>query len=153
MTDSGPTHTYSSQTLDQLQGAARKLLAQFGHVPCWLLQGPLGAGKTTLVKAICQQLGVQQAVTSPTFGLAQTYLLPRGEQLHHLDLYRLPEDDTATDLALDAGLDHYLTTGRFCLVEWPERVSSLWPRAYLYCKIEHNQETGQRLISAQFHHE
>ncbi|MEO5906363.1 MAG: tRNA (adenosine(37)-N6)-threonylcarbamoyltransferase complex ATPase subunit type 1 TsaE, partial [Saprospiraceae bacterium] len=81
-----------------------------------LLEGELGAGKTTLVKALCQEWGVMNPVSSPTFSLVQEYESPGQGTIYHMDFYRL---DKIQDLE-QIGLDEYLDSGNICLIEWPE---------------------------------
>ena len=81
-----------------------------------LLEGELGAGKTTLVKALCQEWGVMDPVSSPTFSLVQEYHSPSRGEIYHMDLYRLK---VAHDLE-QIGFSEYLDSGNVCLIEWPE---------------------------------
>lgn len=88
-----------------------------------LVYGEMGAGKTTLIKAVCHALGVADEVSSPTFALVNEYQSGRGEAIYHFDLYRL----TAEEEALDFGVDEYLDSGNLCLVEWPEKIVNFLP--------------------------
>ena len=109
--------------LAQLEAVARALLAEAGPRRVWLFGGGLGAGKTTLIKALGWALGVQTVVQSPTYGLVNEYQTATGEPVYHLDCYRLQSEAEA----LDIGLDEYLDSGAYCFVEWPERIETLWP--------------------------
>ena len=89
-------------------------------------EGDLGAGKTTLIKALCQVLGVQDAVSSPTFSLVNEYLAisdTASSTIYHIDLYRLNDEDEA----ISAGIEEHLYSGSICLVEWPQRAPGIIP--------------------------
>ena len=86
-------------------------------------EGEMGAGKTTIVKALCQYLGVKSEVTSPTFALVNEYSAEKIKTLYHFDFYRI---DNPVE-ALDFGLEEYLASGGLCLMEWSEKVSEFLP--------------------------
>ena len=127
------------------QTYARQWLAEL-PARIWLIDGDLGAGKTTLVQAACRALGVQGPVASPTFGLVHTYASPQGP-VHHLDLYRL----RSADEALEAGLAEYLEGPDHCFVEWAERLPELWPAHYLHLHLT-TTAGGQRLAQLDLNH-
>ena len=112
--------------LPQLPAVAQRLLAALPQPGPVAVQGEMGAGKTTLVTALCQLLGAQVAATSPTFTLIQEYPAPTapGGRIYHLDLYRLPPED-ALPQALDLGLTEVLDSGAWCFIEWAERIAPL----------------------------
>ncbi|MDR0954507.1 MAG: tRNA (adenosine(37)-N6)-threonylcarbamoyltransferase complex ATPase subunit type 1 TsaE [Rikenellaceae bacterium] len=83
--------------------------------------GEMGAGKTTLIRAICERLGVQDNVNSPTFSIVNEYRTEAGEPIFHFDFYRIDRPEEA----LDFGSEEYLSSGYRCLIEWPEKVESL----------------------------
>ena len=88
-----------------------------------LFYGPMGAGKTTLIKEIARQLGVNDVTSSPTFSLVNEYLSDTGDTLYHFDFYRIENEEEAYDM----GVEEYLDSGCWCLVEWPEKVENLLP--------------------------
>jgi len=88
-----------------------------------LFYGPMGAGKTTLIKEIARQLGVGDVTSSPTFSLVNEYLSESGDTLYHFDFYRIEEEVEAYDM----GVEEYLDSGCWCFVEWPEKVENLLP--------------------------
>ncbi len=88
-----------------------------------LFYGSMGAGKTTLIKAVCEALGVEDTVTSPTFALVNEYSTANGEPVFHFDFYRIEYLEEAYDL----GYEEYFYSGRLCLVEWPEKIDALIP--------------------------
>ncbi|MEL6358664.1 MAG: tRNA (adenosine(37)-N6)-threonylcarbamoyltransferase complex ATPase subunit type 1 TsaE, partial [Bacteroidota bacterium] len=105
-------------TLDQLPGIARQLLQHAGSQKIWLFEGEMGAGKTTLIKALCVELGVQDTVNSPTFSIVHEYATARGMPVYHFDFYRLQHEEEA--LALDCMA--YFESGYYCFIEWPTKI-------------------------------
>lgn len=120
-----------STHLNQLEEAAQALITYAGSCKVWLLKGELGAGKTTLVKAICKQLGVREHVTSPTFLLINTYYLPSGDPIYHLDAYRLSQEAEIVDM----DYPFYLETGSYCFIEWPQKITQFIQPPYLDIKL------------------
>lgn len=106
----------------ELSTAAETLLKQAGDKRVWLFYGEMGAGKTTLIKAICAALGVQDQTSSPTFSIVNEYLSPEGA-VYHFDFYRIKSEQEAMDL----GYEEYFYSGHYCFVEWPELIPSLIP--------------------------
>jgi tRNA threonylcarbamoyladenosine biosynthesis protein TsaE len=113
-----PTLDY---TLEEINKAAQWLKESIGQHNIIALHGSMGAGKTTLVKAFCELLGVSNAVQSPTFTLVNEYTSTSGKTIYHFDFYRI--DDPAE--ALDIGLYEYLDSGHLCMMEWPEKIEDL----------------------------
>ena len=103
---------------------------------------PMGAGKTTLIKAFIKELGSKDNVSSPTFGLVNEYALENGELLaYHFDFYRL-EDEVE---AMDMGIDDYLTSDSWIFMEWPEKIPNLIPKDVQEITIEILDESTRRL--------
>ena len=109
-----------------------------------LFQGTMGAGKTTLIKALCEQLGVGDRVSSPTFSLVNEYQSPLGT-IYHFDLYRIEQQQEA----LDFGIEEYWDSGAWCFVEWAERIPSLLPASYTEVLITPLDEHTRRLTIVQ----
>ena len=101
-------------TLEDIDIVAKQLIDSFTHSIVAII-GQMGSGKTTLVQAIVSQLGSDEAVSSPTFGLVHEYNIRNGK-IVHMDLYRLKQESELEQL----GFDDYLYTGNLCLIEWPE---------------------------------
>ena len=101
-------------TLEEIDRVAKQLIDSFTH-SIVAMSGQMGSGKTTLVQAIVSQLGSDENVSSPTFGLVHEYNIPNGK-LIHMDLYRLEQQSELEQL----GFDDYISTGNLCLIEWPE---------------------------------
>ena len=127
-------------TLTNLPPLARRLCAAYPEASVWALQGELGAGKTTLIRALCAAWGVRAQVNSPTFTLVQTYDSPQG-LIHHFDLYRL----TSTEELLALDFEHYLDTGYRCLIEWPEIAADYLPNDTVLLKLYHSGVDSRRL--------
>ncbi|WP_127133191.1 tRNA (adenosine(37)-N6)-threonylcarbamoyltransferase complex ATPase subunit type 1 TsaE [Pseudoflavitalea rhizosphaerae] len=111
-----------SFTLDTIHEAARKLWEAAGDRKVFAFHGPMGAGKTTFVHALCDVKEVTSTVGSPTFSIINEYAYPGG-QLYHIDLYRLKDEEEA----IRAGVEDCLYSGNICLVEWPERAEGIFP--------------------------
>jgi len=123
-----------------LPEAAARLLAAAGDRRVFLFYGDMGAGKTTLIKALCAQLGVTDATSSPTFALVNEYASPGGP-VFHFDFYRI-----RTELeAMDLGYEDYFYSGRYCFVEWPEKISGLLPPAAVRITLD-VLDTGARRV-------
>ncbi|RZJ35051.1 MAG: tRNA (adenosine(37)-N6)-threonylcarbamoyltransferase complex ATPase subunit type 1 TsaE [Flavobacterium sp.] len=109
-------------SLEHIDSAAQKILASHPE-KIILFNGEMGAGKTTLIKAICKALGVNDTTASPTFSLVNEYLANNGQTVYHFDVYRLRSETEA----LDMGIEEYLYSGNWCFIEWAEKISSLLP--------------------------
>ena len=105
---------YSLQEIDDV---ARQLMHSFTY-PIVAFEGQMGSGKTTLIQSIVSQLGSEDTVSSPTFGLVHQYTTTKREVIH-IDLYRLEKEDELEQL----GLEDYIKTGDLCLIEWPEMIA------------------------------
>jgi tRNA threonylcarbamoyladenosine biosynthesis protein TsaE len=119
--------------------AAKQLLDLSKGQVVWLLHGEMGSGKTTLVKSIVTELGIDTLVTSPTFSIVNEYGESEKNKIYHFDLYRLKNEAEA----LDIGFEEYLTSGKLCLIEWPEKVSTLLPDQVFEVKIEFNDPVSR----------
>ena len=95
------------------------------------IDGPMGAGKTTLISSICKSLGVEESISSPTFSLVNTYKSRNGI-IYHFDFYRIQNAHEA----LDIGLEEYLESGNLCFMEWAEKITPHLPLNYDHYKLE-----------------
>ncbi len=112
----------------------------------WLFDGSMGAGKTTLIKAICDQMEVVDETSSPTFALVNVYENSAGEELYHFDFYRIDDEREAVDI----GTDEYLYSGNYCFIEWSEKIPNLIPEEYLRISIKLG-ESNQRIVELSHH--
>ena len=122
--------------IDQLPEVAKRLLAEFPDERFYAFFGSMGVGKTTLIKEICAQLGVEQNVCSPTCAIINEYADRDGEPVYHFDFYRLKNLDEAYDI----GYEEYFYSGCWCFTEWTEKIEPLLPDRYL--RIEIVEEKG-----------
>jgi tRNA threonylcarbamoyladenosine biosynthesis protein TsaE len=118
--------------LDDLNSIAAELIESANELTVWLVNGDMGAGKTTLVKAICKHIQVKEVVSSPTFSIINEYRTDKGQPVYHFDFYRLKKETEAYDL----GVNEYFDSGDLCLVEWSEKIPSLIPDHYFNILIE-----------------
>tara|TARA_R110000796_G_scaffold185330_2_gene301954 strand:+ start:54076 stop:54510 length:435 start_codon:yes stop_codon:yes gene_type:complete len=121
-----------SKGLNDLEKVAQEIISFGKENDIWLLMGQMGAGKTTLSKELCKQLGVVDLVQSPTFSLVNEYLTKSGDVIYHFDFYRIEDTDELANI----GVEEYFDSGNLCLIEWPEKVSELIPDKYLKMFIE-----------------
>lgn len=126
-----------------LATAARKVLEAGGDNRIYLFYGEMGAGKTTLIKAICKELGITDEVTSPTFSIVNEYEGTDGP-VYHFDFYRLKNHSEA----LDMGYEEYFYSGNYCFIEWPEKIADLVPDTYAGVRI-YIQDNQSRLITVE----
>ena len=129
-------------SLDDIKEVARTFLAEIGDNKLIAFYGHMGAGKTTFVKALCQELGVEDVTNSPTFAIVNEYTDAQGEAVYHFDFYRIKKLAELYDL----GFDNYLDSGCFCLMEWPELVEELLPEETLRITLI-EQPDGSRMLS------
>ncbi|HEX8059913.1 MAG TPA: tRNA (adenosine(37)-N6)-threonylcarbamoyltransferase complex ATPase subunit type 1 TsaE [Cyclobacteriaceae bacterium] len=125
--------------IEDLDSVAKKLLVESGNSTVWLFHGEMGAGKTTLIKAICKAMGVTSVMTSPTFSIVNEY--DGNGKIYHFDFYRLKNEEEAYDI----GVEEYLDSGNLCLIEWPERIPSLLPPSRFDIKLEIESPTHRRI--------
>lgn len=135
--------TLVAATPEDLPPAATLLLEHFPKERVFAFFAPMGAGKTTFIKAICQHLRIEEDAVSPTFALINEYAAPAGP-VYHFDFYRLKN----TEEAYDIGTDEYLTSGCYCFLEWPQVVEALLPLHYVRVDISVDPATDARQIRA-----
>ncbi|MCQ2142440.1 MAG: tRNA (adenosine(37)-N6)-threonylcarbamoyltransferase complex ATPase subunit type 1 TsaE [Bacteroidales bacterium] len=135
-------HEIPVRSLEELPAAAKQFLKEIGSNTLVAFYAPMGAGKTTFTTALCHELGVGDAVCSPTFTIVNEYVSSEGEHIFHFDFYRL----TKPSEALDIGLYDYLDSGCLCLMEWPENIEELLPDETLKVSISVLPD-GSRLLS------
>lgn len=136
-----PAVSLSLTSISSLPAATQVLIEFAGSQKIFLFYGDMGAGKTTFIKALCEQLGVKEAVTSPTFSIVNEYA-GNNAKVYHFDFYRLKNQDEA----LDMGYEEYFYSGNYCLIEWPEKIPDLLPHHYIKVSIQ-LQEQQSRLFT------
>lgn len=131
----------SLSDLSQLPAVAKKLLQSFDGEKIVAFHGPMGAGKTTLIKAICEELGVKDTISSPTYSIVNEYRTVKGEKVYHFDFYRIKSVDEAYDM----GYEEYFYSKAYCFIEWPEKIAELMPLTYE--KVTITLEGEERIIT------
>ena len=130
------------QSLNHIHEAAREFIAAMGDNTVFALYGKMGAGKTTFIKALCQELGVEDVVTSPTFAVINEYRSDiAGELIYHFDFYRIKKLEEVYDM----GYEDYFYSGALCFIEWPELVEELLPGNTIKVTIEEQEDGSRRL--------
>ena len=125
-----------------LNSAAKELLKVTEGSKIFAFYGSMGAGKTTLIKAICRVLDTADIVTSPSFTLVNEYRTYRGESIYHIDFYRIKKKDEVFDF----GIEEYLTGESYCFMEWPDLVEEILPRGTVRVRITVDNDE-QRILS------
>lgn len=111
-------------SLDDIRQAAKAFVAAMGEHTVFAFYGKMGAGKTTFIKAVCEELGVKDVITSPTFAIVNEYRSETtGELIYHFDFYRIKKIEEVYDM----GFEDYFYSGAVCFIEWPELVEELLP--------------------------
>jgi tRNA threonylcarbamoyladenosine biosynthesis protein TsaE len=129
--------------LSELGNSVKLLLKTFPEERVFAFYGAMGAGKTTLIKALCHELGSTDYVTSPTFALINEYSTSKGSVIYHFDFYRIKKIEEAFDL----GYEDYIYSGNYCFIEWPEMIESLLPEGIVEVRIQ-EIEKGIRIVNA-----
>lgn len=111
-------------SLETIGQAAREFIQAVGNKRVFAFYGEMGAGKTTFIKAICQELGVKDVINSPTFAIVNEYLADKEQQIFHFDFYRIENIEEAYDF----GYEDYFYSGAYCFIEWPEKIEGLLPQ-------------------------
>jgi tRNA threonylcarbamoyladenosine biosynthesis protein TsaE len=129
------------KTTASLPEAAREFIGTMGDATVFAFRGEMGAGKTTFIKAICEALGVEDTINSPTFAIVNEYRSATAELIYHFDCYRIKQIEEA----LDFGFEDYMDSGALCLIEWPENVEELLPGDTVNVFITVNED-GSRTV-------
>ncbi len=127
-------------SLDEIQEAARQFVDAIGERHIVAFYGKMGVGKTTFIKAVCQELGVEDIVTSPTFAILNEYSSPSCT-VYHFDLYRLRRIEEFFDI----GGEDYFASGNLCVVEWPEIVEAVLPTDAVRVTMDEREDGSRRL--------
>ena len=135
--------TITISSLDTIQESAKEFVRLMGDDTVFAFYGKMGAGKTTFIKALCKELGVEDEVNSPTFAIINEYRsATTAELIYHFDFYRIKKLEEVYDL----GYEDYFYSGALCFIEWPELVEELLPLDAKKVTITENSD-GTRTIS------
>jgi len=135
-------HIIKIESLETIGKAAREFLSEIGGRRLLAFYGSMGAGKTTFTVALCEALGVQDSVCSPTFTIVNEYRDAADNPIYHFDFYRIKNDAEAMDI----GIEDYFYSDALCIMEWPENIENLLPEETLRIYIT-PAEDGSRTIS------
>lgn len=128
-------------SLQEIDTAARFFVENMGDRTVFAFRGSMGAGKTTLIKAICQVLGVEDEVNSPTFALVNEYRSDTAELIYHFDFYRINK----LEEVFDFGYEDYFYSGSLCFIEWPEKIEDLLPGDVVEVSITEQPDSSRLL--------
>lgn len=129
-------------SVEELTTAARQFVQAMNDRSVFAFYGKMGAGKTTFIKTICEVMGVEDVVTSPTFAIVNEYAATGGKPVYHFDFYRIKSLREAYDI----GCEEYFYSGSPCFIEWPEMIEELLPEDTVNVRIEINED-GTRAVS------
>lgn len=127
-----------------LPAAAKQIVEEFNDKKLFAFYGTMGAGKTTIIKAICKYLGATDIISSPTFTLVNEYRTSAGDSLFHIDFYRIKKQEEVFDF----GVEEYLTGEYYCFMEWPELIEELLPSETVKIKITVDEDEKRILTIA-----
>lgn len=130
------------KSLNGIADAARQFVDAMGENKVFAMFGPMGVGKTTFVKAVCEILGVEDTITSPTFAIVNEYRTNTGDQIFHFDFYRIRKVEEVYDM----GYEDYVYSGAVCFLEWPELIEELLPEDAVRVTLS-EEEDGTRTIT------
>ena len=122
--------------------AATDFLDKCGTARIFAFDGKMGAGKTTFIKHLCEAMGTEDIVNSPTFAIVNVYEISNGEEVYHFDCYRIKDIREA----MDFGAEEYLYSGNYCFIEWAEMIEPLLPDNTVWVKIEVMENGERRLV-------
>ena len=140
--------TIRIKDIDHIREAAREFISHIGEARVFAFYGKMGAGKTTFVKALCEELGVEDVITSPTFAIVNEYTLNSqflsltSQSIFHFDFYRIKRIEEVYDM----GYEDYFYSGALCFIEWPELIEEILPDDAVRVSIT-EQEDGSRTVS------
>ena len=137
------------QDIEHIREAAREFINQIGDRRVFAFYGKMGAGKTTFVKAICEELGVEDVITSPTFAIINEYStnVQRStfnvQRIFHFDFYRIKKLEEVYDM----GYEDYFYSGALCFIEWPELIEDIRPEDAVRVSIEEQADGSRRVFT------
>ena len=128
------------KNIETIREAAQEFIIHIGNHRVFAFYGEMGAGKTTFIKAICEELGVEDVITSPTFAIVNEYTSNDGT-IYHFDFYRIKKLEEVYDM----GFEDYFYSGALCFIEWPELIEEVLPEDAVKVSIK-EEEDGTRSI-------
>jgi len=136
-------NTIQIKNIETIREAASEFIQKMGERTVFAFDGKMGAGKTTFIKAVCEELGVTDVINSPTFAIVNEYRSDlTAELIYHFDFYRINDIQEAYNI----GTEDYFDSGALCFIEWPDKIESMLPNDTVFVQII-EQEDGTRLVS------
>jgi tRNA threonylcarbamoyladenosine biosynthesis protein TsaE len=136
---------YRASSVADLSGISKQLISDFSVNRVILFYGEMGVGKTTLIKALCKELGVEEATNSPTFSIVNEYLTTLEKSIYHFDFYRIEDEEEVFDM----GYEDYFYSNNYCFIEWPEKIPNLLPKNAVKVILELDEDNN-RLIFVEY---
>lgn len=134
--------TIKIESLETIREAAKTFISMMDDRTVFAFHGAMGAGKTTFIKALCEELGVDDVINSPTFAIINEYRsATTGELIYHFDFYRINKVSEAEDI----GTEDYFYSGALCFIEWPEKIEDLLPGDVINVTIEENEDHSRTI--------
>ena len=131
------------ENIEKIREAAREFVANIGDSTVFAFYGKMGSGKTTFIKAVCEELGVEDVITSPTFAIVNEYRSDAsGELIYHFDFYRVKKIEEVYDM----DFEDYFYSGALCFIEWPELCEEVLPEDTVKVTIEESSD-GTRVVT------
>lgn len=130
------------KSIDGIVEAAKAFVDAMGEKRVFAFYGKMGVGKTTFIKAVCEEMGVEDVINSPTFAIVNEYVDGRGEPVYHFDFYRIKKEQEV----LDIGYEDYVYSGNVCFMEWPELIEGLLPAGVVKVTIQEEEDGGRTIM-------
>ncbi len=127
--------------LEEYPSAAKKFIAAMGDNRIFAFYGGMGSGKTTFIKSVCEEMGVEEAINSPTFAIVNEYESQEGETIYHFDFYRIKSIAEVYNM----GYEEYLYNNAYCFIEWPELIEELLPEEAVKVTITEEEDTSRTI--------
>jgi tRNA threonylcarbamoyladenosine biosynthesis protein TsaE len=128
-------------SIEQIHNAAQQFIGEMGDNKIFAFYGKMGAGKTTFIKAVCEELGVTDVINSPTFAIVNEYMDGNGCPIYHFDFYRIKKPVEV----LDIGFEDYIGSDALCFMEWPELIGEYLPEETVKVYID-EEDDGSRTV-------
>lgn len=138
------SQTYILNTISGLPALAKQIMTGYSAKRVFAFYAPMGAGKTTFIKKLCEELGVTDPISSPTFSIVNEYRAASGKKIFHFDFYRIKYVSEAYDM----GYEDYFYSNAYCFIEWPEKVLELLPDDCVKISIALGKE-DQRIFTVE----
>ena len=135
------TLSFTINNIDDLSNVAAAIVSLAKTHKVFTFNGEMGAGKTTLISLICEQIGITDIPSSPTYAIVNTYMNNQNDEMYHFDFYRIADEMEA----VQSGLDEMIDSGKICFIEWPERILKLLPESFVEVKISILGETSRKI--------